>query len=688
MNRLVIVFGLGVFVSSVISSSGAEAPSKNGAAENLPVPHFPPGEAIRVSPKRGMAQIGRGQVGNTHRPIIAGTADVSGKGPFDLFLFPDRLMPFRGFDQQGTPYYGPQVTTKGHPMNGMVLTGMDQQIYGVFSGGKSVHVCRFDRASSTFEPFAESPNLDIPGDLGMGIACYIDTSNKINVYFSVADGVTYRPPAPPDFKEGDYPPYFHRSSYMPFDGAGFWRGNIPRRMLYRARFDSLKLEKVELVERVSKGPGEFPFDCWGMAVLNLGKDHVPGLSSGEHLGVFHYYAIDPATGALKPNDFVNNEEQNGLRHFAINMSVKSIPDPKSGFSNLIVGDTARVWFYPFSGKFSANGAPIYKAPAAVLGEGIPMSLGELPIISPGDLDKDGRIDLIVGNDAGQLMFVKNIGTKQRPEFDNPVYVSVGGKPLDIKAGYRGSVQGPAEAMWGYTCPTLVDWNGDGRLDVILNSVLGDYVVLLQLPLNGTPKFAEPKWMYSDGIQLHLAWRCQPAVTDWGKRGGRLCVIGLDEQNLLRRFWRIDNENVERGELLTLQDGSSITANVDEQAGQTGRAKLVAHDWDQDGKMDLLIGTSRGLSFPASKTVYYPSAFYPNHKASVLFLRNVGTNEDPVFDYVRFVQFRGERIAFNIHDCSPAPVDLGRGVIDLLISEENGGIHYYPREELSIGPAAE
>jgi hypothetical protein len=297
------------------------------------------------------------------------------------------------------------------------------------------------------------------------------------------------------------------------------------------------------------------------------------------------------------------------------------------------------------------------------------------------------IDLIAGNDAGQLLFLKNIGSLGRPEFDNPVSVAVGGKPLNIKAGYRGSVQGPAEAMWGYTCPTLYDWNGDGLLDVVLNSVLGDYMLLLQQPSNGSPEFSEPKLMSCDGLQLHLVWRSQPAITDWGKKDGRTCMIALDEQNLLRCFWRIDNENVERGELLRLKNGSSITANADEAAGQTGRAKLVAHDWDNDGALDLLIGTSRGLSFPASETTYYPSSFYPDHKASVLLLRNIGSNEQPVFDYVRFVEFEGKRISLAIHCCSPAPVDLGRGVVDLLVGEENGTIHYYPRELLTISPPA-
>ncbi|HAH44752.1 MAG TPA: hypothetical protein DCM07_07800 [Planctomycetaceae bacterium] len=141
--------------------------------------------------------------------------------------------------------------------------------------------------------------------------------------------------------------------------------------------------------------------------------------------------------------------------------------------------------------------------------------------------------------------------------------------------------------------------------------------------------------------------------------------------------------MERGELLTLKDGTPITANVDEAAGQTGRAKLVAHDWDQDGKIDLLIGASRGLSFPASKSTYLPSGYLLTRQASILFLRNIGSNAEPVFDYVRQLDFQGKRIGLGIHSCSPAPVDFGRGVVDLLVGTENGTIHYYPRETLSV-----
>ncbi len=673
------------------SINGFEAEADQSNARNVSVARvedelFPAGQSIPVARSRRLTQIGRATDNLSHRPIVMGTADVFGKGPYDLFLFPDRLFPFRGLDDDGVPSYGEPLTTKGQPMNGGIISGPGGAIFGVFAAGKKVNVCRFDRKALTFESHAVSNEIDLPGDIGIGIASYLEKSGKLHVYFSVSDGLPYRPAPPPDYQpKPPFPPH-HDASYMPFDGAGFWRGNIHRRMLYHASFDSLKMRKTELAARVSEGPGDFLFDAWGLTVVNLDKAHSLALVSSEHLGMMRYFTIDPSTGKLAPNLFVNNEDHVGLRHLAINASVKAIPDSKTGLSDLIVGDSGRIWFYRFTGKFSPNGSPIYKMPRPVMAEGLPLSLGELPAISAGDVDRDGLVDLIAGNDAGQLLFLKNIGSRSRPEFDNPVAVMVGGRPLDIKAGYRGSIQGPAEAMWGYTNPTLYDWDGDGRLDVILNSVLADYMVLLQLPTDGQPVFSEPKLMYCDTLQLHLAWRSQPAITDWGA-GCRLCMIAVDEQNLLRCFWRIDNENVERGELLRLQDGSTINANIDEAAGQTGRATLVAHDWDGDGKIDLLIGTSRGLSFPASKTAYYPSSFYPDHKASVLLLRNVGSNEKPVFEYVRLIEFKGTRIGLGIHSCSPAAVDLGRGVVDLLVAEENGTIHYYPRETLSVSAPA-
>lgn len=640
---------------------------------------YPPGQSIPAAANLGRSQIGRE---SDYRSMVQGTADVFGKGPYDLFLLPNRLFPFKEFDASGTPSYREPVITHGQGMNGAVVPGPTGEVLGIFAEGKRVRVCKFDRASLSFIPFALSQELDLPSDIGVGITGQVTSTGAFHVYFSVSDGVAYRP-------TGTYPntsripvPFHHSPLYIPYDGAGFWRGGIHRRMLYHVQFDGLEMKEVVAIGRAGRGPGEFLFDQFGMAIARFGGDRAPALVSSEHLGVLRHFVLDPATGAVGAGQFINDDTHTALRHLAITASLRAIPDPQSGLTNFLVGDTGRIWFYRFSGKFSPNGAPIVLPPTPVMADNAPLRLGELPVISPGDMDGDGLIDFMAGNDAGQLLFVKNGGQAGRPEFQHPIAVPVGGRPLNLKAGYRGSIQGPAEAMWGYTCPTVCDWNGDGRLDVVLNSVLGDYMVLLQLPSeNGTPAFTETKLLYCDGLQLHLAWRSQPGITHWGS-GKRLCMVALDEQNLLRQFWRIDDQNVERGELLRLTNGDSISANIDETAGQTGRAKLVPGDWDQDGLIDLLIGTSRGLSFPAGNEMYLPSHFYPQHQASILFLRNVGTPDKPLFEPVRQFAFEGKRIRLGIHSCSPAAVDFGTGCTDLFVAEENGTIRYYPHRTLT------
>lgn len=633
---------------------------------------FTPGRSIGLPPGAKY-----GQIGQIHglRLHAIGTADVFGRGPYDLFMGVSGLFPFHGFDDVGVPRYGRRIDLQKDPNIKALLTGKDGTIYGIMAAGKELHVSAFNREILTFTSLAASSPLDLPRGMSGGITAWLDGTGGLHVYFAVPDGQALR-----------NDPNHHAATYLPYDGAGFWRGNIPRLALYHAAFDSIQMERLRRLDRASDGPGEFLFALGGMAVLNLGPDHSPGLAVSDQLSTFRYFPLDPETGAPGRMQFVNSPQKVALRHPIIGANLKAIPNPQTGLSNLVVCDTCRAWHYRFSGEWTADGAPIFLGPTPITAEGVHLTLGSLCVISPGDMDRDGLIDLMVGNDAGHLLFVRNVGTSKAAAFDLPVAPPVGGKPLDIKAGYNGSVQGPQEAMWGYTCPTVHDWNGDGLLDVVLNSITANYQVLLQVPSANGLKFAEPRLMYCDGLQLRLAWRSQPGITDWGL-GGRLCMIALDEQNLLRMFWRIDDENVERGELLRLQDGSPITANVDEFAGQVGRSDIVPYDWDADGVIDLMIGASRGQSFPASKTTYYPSEFGPTRAASLLLLRNAGTNRQPVFEYVRLIEFEGERISLGIHLCSPAFVDIGRGVEDLLIGEELGSIMYYPRESLTVSPPA-
>lgn len=80
--------------------------------------------------------------------------------------------------------------------------------------------------------------------------------------------------------------------------------------------------------------------------------------------------------------------------------------------------------------------------------------GARTVVAAGDLDSDGAVDLVVGDTFGDVRYYRNtasVGSGDAPEFEPPVLVG------NVKI--RCSVD-------------LVDWDGDGRLDVIAGSAGG------------------------------------------------------------------------------------------------------------------------------------------------------------------------------------------------------------------------
>ena len=124
--------------------------------------------------------------------------------------------------------------------------------------------------------------------------------------------------------------------------------------------------------------------------------------------------------------------------------------------------------------------------------------------------------------------------------------------IRIQAGANGSIQGPAEAKWGYTSPCVADWDHDGRLDLIVNSIWGRIVLYRNVGTSRVPKLAlaQPidvawpdrppypawNWWRPNGRELVTQWRTTPVVVDWN--ADKLNdLLMIDHEGYLAMFLR-------------------------------------------------------------------------------------------------------------------------------------------------------
>lgn len=293
-----------------------------------------------------------------------------------------------------------------------------------------------------------------------------------------------------------------------------------------------------------------------------------------------------------------------------------------------------------------------------------------------DWDRDGRSDIIAGDASGWLWFWP--GTADPAVYGVPALFTREGKPVRHVAGPNGSIQGPSESGWGYLNPTAGDWSGRGELSIITNDIKGE-LMLYSPTAPGSLALEAPRRFRWQGKDLLTAWRARPAIVPAVFSANKLPrLLFMDWEGDLALGTPTAAGGTEFAHIAKLAgpDGKLLKLGTP-WGGQWGRAKFAITDWDGDGRWDVLFGTMRSVhaSFLSGDNI--PAAATP------FLLRNLGTNEAPVFAQpVSIRKADGGLIDAGHHICAVWPTDLdGDGREDLIYGSEDGKVYYFFRKEL-------
>ncbi len=191
------------------------------------------------------------------------------------------------------------------------------------------------------------------------------------------------------------------------------------------------------------------------------------------------------------------------------------------------------------------------------------STASVPIakINPFDWNEDGKKDIISGSDSGRVYVYINKGANQEPIFDNATEIN------------------GAEIM-RFSKPSVVDWNNDGKKDILVGARSGEVSVFINMGANQSPLFAAE--MKLNGGDLDVGSSSSPAVVDWNGDGKKDLVVG-NQSGKVFVFLNIGQDNAP----LYASNGLKTNIEVD------GYATPFISDWNNDGKFDVLCGSSDG-----------------------------------------------------------------------------------------------
>jgi hypothetical protein len=460
-----------------------------------------------------------------------------------------------------------------------------------------------------------------------------------------------------------------------YDVGGEWLGEQPASLLYWARGRLNSRGELEFVDRK---PVYYRHAGFQAQWRDRGPFAMACIKIGGHPVILHTGGVDrilalPVT--LKDGELLAEESRPllegdaPLRETFYVQSISVFDEKSDGTLRLLLdGNPGRL--VVLEGK----GIGHFREIGPLLMQGGPVAVDILATPVRHDWDGDGLPDLIVGDAAGWLTFWR--GTKDPVVYHAGVFMTSGGKVVHHQAGLTGSIQGPSEKRFGYLEPTVGDWDGDGKAELIASDITG--LLTLYKATDKPSDLAVPEVFHKGGKPYEAAWRSRPAIIP-----AQMNFAGYSLPVLLHTDWDghlavaipdgLGSLNIVRVEKLAYADGKPIV--LCGTGGLWGRVEASVADWNGDGKWDIVFGTISNAQKVYSKT--------PSPGASPYWLKNTGANEKPVFAAPRPIKLKGGiYIDLGGHTASAWPTDLdGDGTPDLIVGAEDGKTYRFYGAEL-------
>jgi TolB-like protein len=234
----------------------------------------------------------------------------------------------------------------------------------------------------------------------------------------------------------------------------------------------------------------------------------------------------------------------------------------------------------------------------------------------------GMHDLLLGDRDGYVWVFINIGSKDSPRYDAGTKLRAGGKEIKVR---------------GPSYPYLVDWNEDGKIDLLVGNG-GGYLHLFSNQGDGT--FASGVMVKAGGKDVDTGSRASPCVADWNEDGKKDLVMGNGSGEIFLYLNEGTNQQPAFGKHFKLNNGSL-------DVGSDSSPDVV--DWNGDGKKDLVIGNDNG---------------------EIIVFLNQGTNHEPQFNN------EGDKLPLKLGPGAiPQVLSKGRGMNDLVVADRSGEVTY-------------